>query len=134
MSATAALTYAETVLRYFSPSRSPFYAIIAAGTISLEFAYRELEGSRWYIVASIIMIVLGIGSWFSLTDKAKMTKEEYIDQLFFSRSICVSSAVIAVTYFAIDCKDDWRFYLILFMSLLQAITFILYVSPVPERF
>ena len=127
MSATAAFTYAQTVLRYFNPSRSPFYAIIAIGTISLDYAYDGLEGTRWHIVAGIIMAVLGIATWISLTDRATMSKEEYVDQLYFSRSICVSAALMALTYFSVGYQDELRFNVVLVMSIVQTLTFLLYI-------
>jgi hypothetical protein len=123
----AVWSYADTVLRYFNPSRSPYYAIIAVGVVSLELADTDLKGTRWAIVATILLTVIATGVSFSLVNKADMAKAEYLDQLSFSRSICVSAALISLWYFAKAYTDDFRFWVVLAFTGLQVITFLLYI-------
>jgi hypothetical protein len=129
----AIFTYAETVLRYFNPSRSPFYAIIAVAVIALELADNTLKGSRWALVATILLAILTIGVTFSLSSKVTMAVEEYSDQLSLSRSICISAALLALWFFGANYEDDPRFYCVVALALFQAVTFLLYTWAGTER-
>lgn len=126
----AAYTYVDTVVKYFNPSRSPFYAIIAVGVVSLELADRSVGSSnpsRWHLVAAILLLIISVAVLVSLSSKSTMALAEYTDQLSLARSICVSAALIALYYFADEYKDDARFYLVLSMAVFQSATFILYI-------
>lgn len=134
MSATF-LSYTDTVLRYFNPSRSPFYGIIAIGVISVDMVNSSTThsgDSRWMVVNAVLLSVIAIRVRFSLASRAQMSKQEYTDQLFFSRSICVSAALITVAYFFDAYKDNVRFYVVLGLSVLQAITFLIYIWADPD--
>jgi hypothetical protein len=134
MSATI-LSYTDTVLRYFNPSRSPFYGIIAIGVISVDVVSTSTAhkaDSRWMVVNAVLLSVIAIGVRFSLASRSQMSKQEYTDQLFFARSICVSAALIAVAYFFDTYTDDLRFLVVLGLSVLQAITFLIYIWADPD--
>lgn len=132
----ALYTYGETVVRYFNPSRSPFYAIIAVGVISLELADRSIgtsDPARWHTVAGILLGIIFVSVVVSLSSKSTMSLEEYTDQLSLSRSICVSAALISLYYFADEYKDNARFYTVLGMAVFQSGTFLLYIWAGEDR-
>jgi hypothetical protein len=131
----AILSYSDTVLRYFNPSRSPFYAIIAIGVIALDYvnsSTTHVLDVRWITVNAIILVVIVVAVRFSLSHETHMSKSEYMDQLFFARSICVSAAMGSLAWFFDSYNDNWRFYVVLSLSVLQAITFLIYIWANPE--
>jgi hypothetical protein len=130
----AILSYSETVLRYFNPSRSPFYGIIAVGVISVDIVNSStlhIVDSRWTVVNAVLFAVISISVRFSLASRTEMSKAEYTDQLYFARSICVSAALISVAYFFDVYKDNVRFYIVLAGSAMQVITFLIYIWANP---
>ena len=56
-----------------------------------------------------------------------MSKDEYMDQLFFSRSICISAGLLAVAWFSVTYSDGFRFWSSAILSCVQIVTFLLYV-------
>ncbi len=134
------LSYTETVLRYFNPSRSPFYGIIAIGVFSMELVHSagqaekdplSLGSSRWWLVNALLLFVITISVRFSLKDKTTMSRQEYTDQLFFARSICVAVALISLAHFSRHYEDNPRYWTVVVLSAIQSATFLIYIWATP---
>jgi hypothetical protein len=100
------LNYVDTVWKYFSPSRSPFYAIISVAAYSLCWAQtmalpkgsREAEISVHQFYGCIIpmFVALVIVLYFALKTSYSLPKQVHDEQILFARSFSISVALICL--------------------------------------
>lgn len=131
----AALPIVTTVFSYFSPTKSPYYAVISFGTAGLVMA-REVNEVNWFIVYLPIFLTLLASTVLSLRSRPEFTSDEYNNQLRFARSFGVSSAVICLAYAALNVEsytesgelvNRWFFWTSYFVSLAQTVVFLLFI-------
>ena len=131
----SALPIVTTIFTYFSPTKSPYYAVISFGTAALVMA-REVHESNWLIVYLPIFLTLFMSAVLSLRSRPEFTSEEYNNQLRFARSFGVSSAVLCLAYAALNVEsydqegelvNRWFFWSSYFISLAQTILFLLFI-------
>lgn len=131
----AALPIVTTVFAYFSPTKSPYYAVISFGTAGLVIA-REVNEVNWPIVFLPIFLTLLASTLLSLRSRPQFTSEEYNNQLRFARSFGVSSAVLCLAFGAlyVESYDDqgnlvnrWFFWANYFVCLGQIMIFLLFI-------
>lgn len=82
--AGSATSFATTILSYFSPSKSPFYSVIAFGTISIILSCTQIRTDYWYWISIPIFAVLTLCTILSLTDRTVFENEQGEDQLRFA--------------------------------------------------
>lgn len=139
MAAMAAVSIATTVFGYFSPTKSPYYAIIAAGTGALIYS-REVHDLNWVIIFVPVVGVLAVSTLLSFFSSPSFTSEEYNNQLKFARSFGISSAIICLVYAAIEIgpeastqgesttyENTWYFMTSYAVCLMQLLLFLLYI-------
>ena len=106
------MSMSNSVFSYFSPSKSPFYGIVAFGTGSLMLSCQEIEDPQWRAIAIPVWLVLALVLFLAIADRrlpaaglastgddAKDLIAEdrhHQDQLRFARSFGVSSALLAL--------------------------------------
>ncbi len=131
----AALPIVTTVFSYFSPTKSPYYAVISFGAAGLVLA-REINETNWLIVFLPIFLTLLVSTVLSLRSRPEFTSEEYNNQLRFARSFGISSAILCLVFTGLDVEsfdDDgefvnrWYFWSGYFVSLAQIVVFLLYI-------
>jgi hypothetical protein len=119
-------SFASTVWNYFSPSRSPFYSTIVAGSVAMVLSCDNIEGKRWYQVAVPIFAVLGVSLLLSNENKARANEQK--DQLTFGRSLCISSAILTLVIVSGEVKDQtFSFDMNYGTCLTQICVFVIYV-------
>ncbi len=138
MSVSAALSFAQTVMAYFSPTKSPYYAVIAFGVTSLTLS-ASME-FNWAIIFFPIILLLIYCTYLSLYDMPCFNDQEYDDQIKFSRAFSLSAAVVCLvsTGRAIEPELDavgngWNFWLSYFVCMVQIIIFSLYAYVYANR-
>lgn len=131
MSISAATTFAQTVLTYFSPTKSPYYSVIAFATTALVMS--ASIASNWFIVYLPIVILLAYSTFLSVFDKPIFEEKEYDDQIKFSRAFSLSAAVLCLVLTALIIEPDeetninpWNFWVGYAASLIQLIIFSIY--------
>ncbi|WP_193368241.1 hypothetical protein [Pelagibius marinus] len=131
----SALPIVTTVFSYFSPTKSPYYAVISFGTVGLVLA-RNINETNWLIIFLPIYLTLLVSTVLSLRSRPEFTSEEYNNQLRFARSFGISSAILclAFTGLRVESFDDqgelvnrWFFWSGYLVSLLQIVVFLLYI-------
>jgi hypothetical protein len=121
-----AASFAKTVWEYFSPSKSPFYATIVAGSVAMVLSCEKISGNRWYQVDIPIFIVLAVSLLLSRENKALPAEQK--DQLTFARSLCISSAVLTLVFAGGDVGEPpLAFHMNYWTCLIQIIVFVIYV-------
>ena len=122
-----AVSFVNTVLTYFSPAKSPFYSIIAFGTVALVLTCRGIEESLWLWVAIPVFMVLILSTYLSFIDPPNIKKTEHEEQLKFARSFSIS---IALVFFVLTAqmtdKDEVGFWVSYAASVSQILVFLLY--------
>lgn len=107
-----ALSMSNSVFSYFSPSKSPFYGIVAFGTAALMLSCQEIDDPQWRAIAIPVWLVLALVLFLAIADRrlpasdltptgdaaadAKAEDRQHQDQLRFARSFGVSSALLAL--------------------------------------
>ncbi|MCW8914361.1 MAG: hypothetical protein OQK24_00745 [Magnetovibrio sp.] len=95
MIASAAMSFATTVFGYFSPTKSPYYAVIVFGTVAATILMDANE-INWIFGFVPVALTLLISSALAFRSKPDFTAKEYNDQLKFARSFGVSSALLCL--------------------------------------
>lgn len=129
MSVSVALTFATTVLSYFSPTKSPYYSVIVFGTIALILSATIKE--NWNIIFIPIAILLLFATALSLKNKPDFKPKEYDDQIKFSRAFGLSTAVLCLVFVGRKISpgengNQWFFWLAYLSSLSQIVIFAFY--------
>ena len=130
MSVTAAMSFAQTVLSYFSPTKSPYYSVIAFGTVSLILT-EEISDKNWSIIFFPIIILLLYSTVLSIFDKPNFDNQEYDDQIKFSRAFSLSVAVSCMVYTGLSIEPDefgnpWYFWVAYAACIVQLSIFSFY--------
>lgn len=116
-----------TIIGYFHPSKSPFYGIIAIGTIALALSCNSLDKVSWYFVSIPIYLVLFISLMMAFLNTPSSTHENVPDQLRFARSFSVSSALLCLVLTAMKVDENTTAFILTYVvCLIQIITFLLY--------
>lgn len=124
---SAVVSIVSTIFSYFSPAKSPFYAVIAFGTTSLVFACYKLSPFGWWLIYIPLAFVLCIALKLSLKDRAVFSDTESSEQIRFARSFSVSVAMLALVYTAREVDGhDIQFFTSYAVCILQIIVFLLY--------
>lgn len=135
MSVGAAASIASTVFSYFSPAKSPYYAVIAFG-VSGASATLAIHNANFLLVFVPIAFVILVCTVLSLTDRATQptfTDEDYNSQLRFARSVSISVSLLCLVWAGIEIRPDlatghrWWFWLIYTSTIMQAGAFLLYI-------
>jgi magnesium-transporting ATPase (P-type) len=99
------VSYIETIWKYFSPGRSPFYAIIVFATYSLCWAQHLLlsqdhpiSPEQFYAFLIPIAVVTAIGLLISTANNFELPKHEHDEQILFVRSFCISVALVCMIW------------------------------------
>lgn len=131
MNLSDAASLATTIGSYFSPTRSPFYPIVAISIISLELS----AGIRtnWWIFYLPIAIVLLISTLLSFSSHPEFKKKEYKDQIRFARACTVSAAVLGLAGLGkFESKtnlitwEQWDFWFVYVAGVAQAAVLMMY--------
>lgn len=132
MSVAAAMSFAQTVLSYFSPTKSPYYSVIAFGTSALILS--APINQNWGIIYFPIAILLFYSTLLSIFDKPNFDEKEYDDQIKFSRAFSLSAAVLCLVFTGIKIKNadgelgnQWYFWLAYAACMTQLCIFSFYI-------
>lgn len=122
-----ATSFATTILSYFSPAKSPFYGIIAFGTIALILSANRIDKMPWLSVAVPIYCVLLLSLRLSQRVKPNFDAGQGEDQLMFARSFATSSALLAFVLTARSVQgNDLAFWTNYVACLVQVLIFLAY--------
>lgn len=123
----SSVSIASTIFTYFSPSKSPFYAVIAFGAAALVLSCQKIGHEYWWWIAIPIYVVLILAFVLSRSDRPTFEKGQHEEQLRFARSFGISSALLALvlTARAVD-KDAMSFWLNYGTCLAQTALFLVY--------
>lgn len=131
MSVQAAVSFASTVLSYFSPTKSPFYSVIAVGTTALILSGQI--GNNWNIFYYPLAILLLLTTLISIKNKPDFDLKEYNDQIKFSRAFSISAAILCFIFVGITIspsengQNTWYFWVAYIASISQIIIFMFYI-------
>jgi len=92
--AGSATSFAATIMSYFSPTKSPFYSVIAFGTVALLLSCEKIEKVGWLWVSVPIFLVLALSGALSFKNHTSFKEGEGEEQLRFARSFSISSALL----------------------------------------
>jgi uncharacterized membrane protein len=95
---TATIESANTVFTYFSPAKSPYYSIGLASCVGLFYACDVPTPGMWLWISVPIFLVAFLTLLLSIDSKNNLTEAEHAEQLRFSRSACISVAVLALAF------------------------------------
>lgn len=122
-------------LDYFRPTRSPYLLIVIFSIVALLYSNEKLKGDHWYWVAIPIALVLVVVTAFTFihaeTEDAEQSKEERDTQLKFSRSICISTAVLCLVWGSSSdsaSELDSVFFVNYVMCICQIVVFVIYTA------
>lgn len=125
--AGSATSFATTIMSYFSPSKSPFYSVIAFGTISIILSCTQIPNHLWFWISLPIFAVLSLCALLSFTDRTVFENDQGEDQLRFARSFSISSALLTFVLTArLTNTNDIAFWANYFACVAQIIVFLLY--------
>ena len=123
-----ATSFATTILSYFSPAKSPFYGVIAFGTVALILSADKIDKMPWLAVAIPIYVVLMLSLALSHKCRPSFKRGEGEDQLTFARSFAISSALLSFVFTARSVQNSevayWANYV---ACLAQVVVFLAYV-------
>ena len=134
----SALAALAPFIEYLRPARSPYILVVIFGIIGLVssaglFHKRFWDRTEYYFLFVPLAIVLILLTIFSFMHKvqsgAGLSDEDVDEQLKFSRSICISSAILCLVFGCWRIAEtlfDWIFYFHYFVCTVQITTFIVY--------
>ncbi len=98
----ASVESVSTVFAYFNPTKSPYYTVALAACIGLFWACDVptvvANDGLWAWLAVPGFLVAALTLVLSVDSRNTLTREEHADQLRFSRSTCISVAVVALCF------------------------------------
>lgn len=134
----SALAALAPFVEYLRPARSPYLLVVIFGVIGLVssaglFHERFWDRTEYYFLFVPLAIVLILLTVFSFMHKvqsgANLSDEDVDEQLKFSRSICISSAILCLVFGGWRVAEtllDWVFYFHYFVCTIQIVVFIVY--------
>ena len=135
MSLGAATSVATTIFSYFSPAKSPYYAVIAFGVTGISFSVVQ-SNQNFMLVFVPVAVIVAFCTALSLSDKSnqpEFTQEDYNSQLRFARSVGISVSILCLVWAGKTITPQaeenlgWWFWLIYATTLIQAAAFLLYI-------
>lgn len=131
MSISTAMTFASTVFSYFSPTKSPFYSVIAFGTVAIVLT--EPIQKNWWLTVLPLAVLLVFATILSFKDRPEFDVKEYNDQIKFSRAFGLSTAVLCFVFVAREIApssengdNSWLFWVGYATALYQIVVFLFY--------
>jgi hypothetical protein len=119
-------SFGKAVLDYFSPSKSPHYSVIVAGSVALVLSCEGIPQPRWWLVAIPVFLVVAVSLALSFENKAP--KEGHKDQLLFARSLSVSGALLSLVLTEKEVGSlAWAFFSTYASCLAQLVAFLFYI-------
>ena len=135
--AGSATSFATTVLSYFSPSKSPFYSVVAFGTIALVLSCEKIDKVDFLAVFTPIFLVLALSAFLSFKNRPDFEEGQGEEQLRFARSFSISSALLSFVLTARAVDENILIFWINYIACLsQIVTFLMYTwarSQTPEE-
>lgn len=131
MSIPAAATIATTIFGYFSPTKSPFYAVITFSAFGLVLS--KDVSVHFFAVSVPIILILLVSTVLSFKDQSNFTSDEYNNQIKFSRSLGISVAVLCLVFLGKEFTDDegnsthWSVWVGYVASVVQSLMYLLYI-------
>lgn len=99
---SAAAGYASNLFAYFSPSRSPYYAMTVAAVVGLCWIFDVQRGAWIAAFVPICLVMLVLAALTMRTTRYLFNKFEYNDQLKFARSLAVTTALICMAVLVLN--------------------------------
>ena len=102
-------------LDYFRPTKSPYLLVVLVGVagivaIDIAFQYQFDERSYWYFASiplTLVLIVLTLFTFLhQMEPNADETERDIESQLKFSRSICISGAMLCLVAGVVKFAED----------------------------
>ena len=134
----SALAALAPFVEYLRPARSPYLLVVIFGIIGLVssaglFHERFWDRTEYYFLFVPLAIVLILLTVFSFMHRvqtgANLSDEDVDEQLKFSRSICISSAILCLVFgcwrVAVSLSD-WVFYFHYIVCTVQIVSFTIY--------
>lgn len=129
MSIGVATSFATTLVQYFSPTKSPFYPIVAMTVVALEWSV-EVRGN-WSAIFWPLVMVLMISTTLAFLNRPDFDEREYNDQVKFARAAGVSSGVLCLTWLAVSiapypAQPNYHYWTVYWCCIIQAAVLLLY--------
>jgi hypothetical protein len=123
-----AVSFTNAVLSYFSPSKSPFYSIVAFGCAAGLLTGSQVSDQYWLFLVIPIVAAIGVSLGLALRMASFSTPEEHEEQARFARSLSISSALLILALVARSVDQvAWVFWMLYAACISQVLTFFLYV-------
>jgi len=100
--ATAVAGYASNLFAYFSPTRSPYYAMTVVAVVGLCWIFDADRGAWVAVFVPFSIIIITLAMMTMRSSRYLFSKIEYNDQLKFSRSLAVTTALICIVVLALN--------------------------------
>lgn len=98
----------STFMGMFSPTRSPFYAVVVAGLAALGYLYSSSGASEWetlrFAAYPIMPLIFGF-SVAAFLHKLVFTPESHDYQLVYARTIGLISAIVALSIIVVQREN-----------------------------
>ncbi|ACT50719.1 hypothetical protein [Methylovorus glucosotrophus] len=122
-----AASVANTVFSHFNPSKSPFYGVVAFGTVALILSCEGINSQFWWAISLPVWGVLALALMLSLKDRSVFESGQHEEQLRFARSFSISGALLALVLTAREVNQEaaafWSNYVVCFS---QVVIFLVY--------
>lgn len=138
LSAGTALAALAPFVEYLRPKRSPYLLVVffgIAGVVLGSGLFQERFDDRheFYLlfvpVAGVLLLLTFFSFMHSVLSGGDLPAEEVDEQLKFSRSICISMAIMCLVlgcWVASERLPDWVFYFHYAVCILQILVFVVY--------
>lgn len=127
-----AASLATTIFGYFSPSKSPYYAVITFGALGLVLS--KDVSVHFYAVCVPVILVLFVSTVLSFRNRPDFTSEEYNNQIRFSRSLGISVAILCLVFLGRNFAEDesgnpphWSIWFGYAASVIQSLVYLSYI-------
>lgn len=117
----------HSILAWLKPDKNPFYLITLGSVFTLTYIakHEEFRNTNWNIAFWLVGITLLVNIALSLFPQ-EINNDEYNENLFFARTIGITSAIISLIFLSDATKNGsilWMFLLIF----IQILTFSIYL-------
>lgn len=129
--AEVSVATASTVIKFFSPAKSPFYLVVASaiGALYAGTSPDILTERSWYLLIVPGGIVLLVSVLLSLFGRTAFLGADNDEQIRFARSFGLSSSLICTVFSlngATEANLEWLYFLAYAICVGQALIFLLY--------